>query len=53
MTHRYGYCFSQAAGDGYAATRGCGSLIMRQILSGARPPDGAVATSYFYFLRRR
>ena len=53
MTHRYGHCFSQADGDGYVATRGCGSRIMHQILNGSRPPDGAAATSYFYFLRRR
>jgi hypothetical protein len=47
---RYGYCFSQARGDGYAATRACGTLTMHQTLMGARLPDGPPATSVFYFL---
>ncbi len=47
---RYGYCFAQARGDGYAATRACGTLTMHQTLMGARLPDGSPATSVFYFL---
>ena len=47
---RYGYCFSQARGDGYAATRACGTLTMHETLMGARLPDGPPATSVFYFL---
>lgn len=48
----YGYCFSQAAGDRYAATRGCAALILHMTLNGARLPDGDAATRHFYFLHR-
>jgi hypothetical protein len=43
----YGYCFSQAAGDTHAATRGCAALILHMTLNGARLPDGAAATRHF------
>jgi hypothetical protein len=36
----YGYCFSQSRGDGYAATRGCGTLVVHQDLNGVQVPDG-------------
>lgn len=36
----YGYCFSQNRGDGYAATRGCGTLVVHQDLNGVQVPDG-------------
>lgn len=44
---RYGYCFSQAAGGGYAAARGCGTLVVHQYLNGAQLPDGAGITTLF------
>ena len=36
----YGYCFSQPSGQGYAATRGCGRLVVHRYLNGVRLPDG-------------
>jgi hypothetical protein len=50
--HRYGYCFAQAAGDGYAATRACGTTRWHQTVNGARVPDGAPLTTYVRFLVR-
>jgi hypothetical protein len=47
----YGYCFSQGAGAGYAATRGCASMNLHEYLNGARLPDGAAATRNFGFAR--
>jgi hypothetical protein len=49
---RYGYCFSQAAGHGYAATRGCGTLTMHASFNGVRLHDGVAVTNHFYFLDR-
>lgn len=46
---RYGYCFAQAAADGYAATRGCGTMSVYQTLNGARLPNGAATTTLFSF----
>lgn len=47
---RYGYCFAQAAGDGYAATRACGTSSWHQLVNGTRVPDGAPLTTYVRFL---
>lgn len=49
--HRYGYCFVQAAADGYAATRGCGSMSVHQTLNGVQLPDGAAGTALFTFVK--
>lgn len=48
----YGYCFSQSAGDGYAATRACGVVTMHQYLNGTRLPDGPGALEQFDFTSR-
>ena len=49
---RYGFCFSQAAGDGYTATRGCGTLVVHQRFNGVQLPDGPVLTERFLFEAR-
>jgi hypothetical protein len=49
---RYGYCFSQAGGDGYAATRGCGTLVMHEYLNGTALPDGTAIADTFQFTGR-
>jgi hypothetical protein len=46
---RYSYCFAQTAGQGYAATRACGSWTLHENLNGARLPDGSPASSTFEF----
>jgi hypothetical protein len=48
----YGYCFSQKRGNGYAATRGCGTLVMHQYLNGVRLPDGAALPEDITFALR-
>lgn len=47
----YGYCFSQPAGDGYAASRGCGHLVVHRSLNGERLPDGGAVKTSFRFVR--
>jgi hypothetical protein len=47
----YGYCFEQAAADGYAATRGCGTLVEHETLNGVRLPGGAAETTTFVVAR--
>jgi hypothetical protein len=49
---RYGYCFSQPAGEGYAATRACGALVMHEYFDGSRLPDGAAISERFHLVRR-
>jgi hypothetical protein len=49
---RYGFCFSQAAGDGYTATRGCGTLVVHQRFNGVQLPDGPVLAERFLFEAR-
>jgi hypothetical protein len=44
---RYGYCFSQPVGGGYAPTRGCGTLVEHEYLNGAQLPDGAGINTLF------
>lgn len=46
----YGYCFAQPAGDGYAPTRGCGTLIMHSYVNGVRLPDGSAVSESFSFV---
>jgi hypothetical protein len=46
---QYGYCFSQAAGSGYASVRGCGLLTMHQYLNGVEAPDGSSVEVNFSF----
>lgn len=45
----YGYCFTQSRGDGYAATRGCGTLVVHQDLNGVRVPDGGALQEQIRF----
>lgn len=49
---RYAYCFAQAAGHGYAATRACGTWSLHQYLNGAQLPDGSPSNSTLEFARR-
>jgi hypothetical protein len=49
---RYGYCYSQRAASGYAATRACGSLTMHEYVNGARVPDGGTVQVTFTFTRK-
>jgi hypothetical protein len=49
---RYGFCFSQAAGDGYTATRGCGTLVMHRRFNGVQLPHRPVLTEHFLFEAR-
>jgi hypothetical protein len=46
---RYGFCFSQPAGHGYAATRACGTLLVHQRLNGVTLPDGPAVAEFFRF----
>jgi hypothetical protein len=45
----YGYCYSQAAADGYATAQACGSLTMHQYINGAKAPDGGTVQVTFTF----
>jgi hypothetical protein len=47
----YSYCFSQPSGDGYAASRGCGHLVVHRYLGAARLPDGGAVRTGFSFMR--
>jgi hypothetical protein len=49
---QYGYCYSQPAADGYAATQACGNLTMHQYINGARAPDGGTVQVTFTFTRK-
>jgi hypothetical protein len=49
--HYYGYCFTQNRSQGFAATRGCGRLVIHQYLDGARLLGQAPATTVFHFIQ--
>ena len=46
---RYGYCFTQAAGDGFRGTRGCGTESWHETLNGVRMPSGSPLTTSINF----
>jgi hypothetical protein len=47
----YGFCFSQRSGGGYAASRGCGRIVVHRYFNGVRLPDGGAVKTGFRFAR--
>jgi hypothetical protein len=46
---RYGYCFTQGSGDGFLATRGCGTESWTQTVNGVTVPSGSPLTTSISF----
>jgi hypothetical protein len=47
----YAYCFSQAAGDGFADAHACGAVTLHSYVDGVRAPDGSVIPLTIGFVR--